>query len=617
MSLLPTVRCLSLPLILASLQPSIAAQPPSIEGVAPYFGVYFGTFDDGQGRWGMAVSRDGLGHFDLIGRFSATGAVIRSYRYAADVSDGGLLSGGTPDINGRIVDGSVTGDAQLRYSGLTPPGEKHVFKGELDRQQGPGAPYAGYWEWYDGRPDFLLTYVNAIVGPSGKTLVILKTPSLGDEDGMTTIDADGRFALTLSGGTRVAARIDLATSRLEATVMREDALAPLPGRAINLSTLASTDANTWAARGFTIAGGTGKRLLFRAVGSPLAALLGEGNYLANPLIEIWHGAERVAANDDWNANDPELRAAIARVGALPLSPGSKDAAFIATLPPGNYTMTVRPTEQGESGTVLSEIFDLDPDSGSFLNLTVQAKTGPGSPGFISGFVIAGDRPRSVLIRAVGPKLSSLIPGYPDAMADPQLEVRAARGGLVAANDNWSSPDGRLLAAARVAGTFPLDAGSKDAALLMTLEPGAYTATVRSANGAGGTVLLEIYDSEGPPPLTKARLVVDAFSVTMSPAYGDVISYVPRVHLIETGGVSAATVVNVSFDLGLAAGGIQLWAPGKTVPAGGNRELVDISGGESDFDMYSRAVTESASITIYYRDSNGAYDTISASTRVTR
>ena len=45
-----------------------------------------------------------------------------------------------------------------------------------------------------------------------------------------------------------------------------------------------------------------------------------------------------------------------------------------------------------------------------------------------------------------------------------------------------------------AGMGALTAGSKDAALLVTLEPGIYTAQVEGAAGTTGVALVEIYEA---------------------------------------------------------------------------------------------------------------------------
>jgi hypothetical protein len=106
-----------------------------------------------------------------------------------------------------------------------------------------------------------------------------------------------------------------------------------------------------------------------------------------------------------------------------------------------------------------------------------------------GFVIGGTSPRRVLIRAIGPGLVAF--GVSGTLPNPTLAV--FNGALqVAANNGWGG--GAELNGTFVAvGAFGLASASKDAALLLTLSPGAYTATIRGATAnETGEVLLEVY-----------------------------------------------------------------------------------------------------------------------------
>lgn len=618
------VRRLALIAILATTKTGLVAQDSSVAGVSPYVGVYFGTFDGGRGRWGMAVSWAGEGHFDFVGRFANYGPAIRSYPYASEVFDEGSFRCDAPIVRGSITEGRVTGEAALRYSVNTPAGASHIVEGQIDRTEGTGVAYAGYWQWSDGRVFPLATTLDVIVGPSGTTFVVVKTPSRGDEDGMTVIAADGTLDLALPSGTRVSARVDPNTGKLLATVSLDGAPTPADaavrtGKVVNFSTLAAIGANQQFTHGFTIAGGTGKRVLFRAVGSPLATILGRGAYLANPILSLLQGSARIAVNDDWNSDDPALRRAFAETGAWPLPDGSKDAALIARLPPGNYVMVASSAERGASGTALAEIFDLEPDNGSLLNLSTQGSIGAGSGELVSGFVIAGEQPRSVLIRAVGPKLADFGAYSGTPLADPQLKVRTSAGVTVAANDNWSSFDPALLAATQQAGTLYLDAGSKDAALLVTLAPGAYTATVSSADGGSGLVMVEIFDAEPPPPPPKASLAVEAFTIA-GEQIGNQFSYRARLRLRETSGASAVTVTLVSLKLEdwSAPYRIPPFAPplDKTIAAGTARELIEEDVyGDPEIEWSASEAWTIVSATITYRDSAGNEHSISTLTQV--
>jgi len=111
----------------------------------------------------------------------------------------------------------------------------------------------------------------------------------------------------------------------------------------------------------------------------------------------------------------------------------------------------------------------------------------------------------VLVRGIGPGLTAF--GIANALADPFLTVFDSTGKVLAQNDNWGTPvavfAGQVVAAAAditaadlATGAFALTAGSKDAALIVTLPPGAYTAQVTGVGGVTGTALVEIYEVPG-------------------------------------------------------------------------------------------------------------------------
>jgi len=108
---------------------------------------------------------------------------------------------------------------------------------------------------------------------------------------------------------------------------------------------------------------------------------------------------------------------------------------------------------------------------------------------VAGFVVTGQAPKQILIRGIGPGLAGF--GVRDALAQPVLTLRDSTGRIVAENDGWrNQPD--ISAAGDRVGAFKLGNGSRDAALLVSLAPGAYTAQV-TANG-NGLVLVEVYDT---------------------------------------------------------------------------------------------------------------------------
>jgi hypothetical protein len=77
--------------------------------------------------------------------------------------------------------------------------------------------------------------------------------------------------------------------------------------------------------------------------------------MSNPALAVFHGPAVVASNDDWG-DDAALVAAFARVGAFPLSGGSRDAAVLLRLPPGPHTVQVRGAPGTTTGEVLVEVY---------------------------------------------------------------------------------------------------------------------------------------------------------------------------------------------------------------------------------------------------------------------
>lgn len=252
--------------------------------------------------------------------------------------------------------------------------------------------------------------------------------------------------------------------------------------------------------GFVVDGGT-LPVLLRGVGPSLAPL-GILGPLSDPFLTARASGSDLllAENDNWMTVDsphpppPLLATLMNRVGAFPLSSGY-EAALLLQCNPGGVTATLRHAKNG-MGTGLVEIYDARDaaEGGSLRNFSARGDT---SEGLIAGFVIHGPDPCRVLIRSVGPSLSLL--GVEKALADPCLRVyRSGSSAPVAANDDWcrdADPSVARATAVRV-GAFPISEASLDAALVLTLLPGAYTVTVEStnANSPSGIALLEIYDA---------------------------------------------------------------------------------------------------------------------------
>ena len=127
-----------------------------------------------------------------------------------------------------------------------------------------------------------------------------------------------------------------------------------------------------------------------------------------------------------------------------------------------------------------------------VNVSTLTRVGTGADVLTAGFVVSGTAPKQVVIRAVGPTLGAAPFNVPGVLANPQLTVFGPNSSTVvaASNDDWSAANAANFTAV---GAFALQAGSRDAAIVATLQPGSYTAQVSGVGDTTGTALVEVYE----------------------------------------------------------------------------------------------------------------------------
>jgi hypothetical protein len=235
--------------------------------------------------------------------------------------------------------------------------------------------------------------------------------------------------------------------------------------------------------GFIVSGDTDKTVLLRAIG-PSLVNAGVKGALADPLLELYaSGGTMVAQNDNWTSLPPESVPS----GFEPTDPN--ESLITATLPPGTYTAVLRGVD-GDTGVALCEIYDLAPDSSSVRNISTRGLVGTGDDVLIGGFIIGGEDPTQVMVRAIGPSLTGF--GVAGALPDPILELHTSDGSLIYEDDDWRSDQEQQILAF---GLAPAD--DREAAIIATLPPGNYTAIIRGRGNSTGVALVEIYNLEDP------------------------------------------------------------------------------------------------------------------------
>lgn len=259
----------------------------------------------------------------------------------------------------------------------------------------------------------------------------------------------------------------------------EEPVEVVEGRLVNMSvnTFAGLGEESLVA-GFVVEGSTPKSFLIRGIGPELANF-GVTGTLADPELTLIQDGNLIAQNRDWAGEDGR------ELGAFTLSEGSKDSAIWQSLESGVYTVSIAGADL-QTGIGLIEIYDasVDERTSELLNLSARVQINRNRT-VITGFVIEGEAPMTLVIRAIGPGLQPY--GVVNTASDPKLTLYQGQT-AIESNDDWSDADAREL------GAFPLVNGSKDSVLQVTLDPGAYTiwANTTEDSDASGIVLIEVY-----------------------------------------------------------------------------------------------------------------------------
>lgn len=488
------------PVTVRALQPGNELYNPAPELVSRFTvraigqQVYLGTM--GSDTFAVIISADNS-HGTFLTRLAATGeAILANFQLNAD---GTFRAGGTSsfagsaprDVSGTVMNGAVTGL-------VAAPGGQ--FAATIAAPAGSTGSLAGV---YRARvPGSASGDVYIVVGPAGDAFAVAVTP-FGVSSGTGTVSTDGVVNITTSSGS-IVGNVNPTTGTIVGTVRNGPSTTAFAGlsdsteatdRLVNLSSrlrVVDGDASRSVIAGFVVSGNVGRQVLVRAVGPGLSGF-GVQTPLRNPRLQLYRGSTLVAENDDWSDNR-EVSATGDNVGAFRLGAGSRDSALVTTLAAGAYTVIV--TGVSDSGTVLIEVYDADASAPSaarqLVNISTRGFVETEEGSLIAGFVVTGNAPKRVLIRGIGPSLAQF--GVSGVLADP--EVRLYSGGtLVTANDNWETGNNatQLAEAFGLSGAFALPAGSKDAALVVVLAPGAYTVQLNGVNRTTGAALVEVYD----------------------------------------------------------------------------------------------------------------------------
>ncbi len=238
--------------------------------------------------------------------------------------------------------------------------------------------------------------------------------------------------------------------------------------------------------GFIVQGQADEEVVVRGLG-PSLTQKGVIGALTDPTLTLVDAnGTQLAVNDDYASESTQDLQTLTDQGLTPTD--SHESAIVADLPAGTYTAILRGKSDGFG---LVEIYDITSTRvGNFANISTRATVQEGDNGaVIAGFIIQAPAtgvgtPQKVLIRALGPSLTSA--GVSGTLADPTLDLYRGSD-LIMSNDDWQTGDEAGIVSTGIPPTDP-----KESALLMTLDPGTYTAVIRGAGDTTGVSLVEVY-----------------------------------------------------------------------------------------------------------------------------
>jgi hypothetical protein len=260
------------------------------------------------------------------------------------------------------------------------------------------------------------------------------------------------------------------------------------GSAANISTrLPVGTGDNLLITGFIITGpgGSTKKVILRGTG-PSTNVPGA---LANPTLELHDNTGAlIASNDNWKTTvigGIITSDQVADIQASTVAPtNDAESALIGTLPPGSYTAQVRGANN-TTGIGVAEAFDLSLGSAAKLaNVSTRGLVQTGDNLMIAGFIIVNN-PLKVVVRGIGPSLGAF--GVQNPLANPTLELHGANGALILANDDWKTNQQTEITQTGLQPTNDLES-----ALVITLQPGGYTAQLRGASNGIGIGVVEVY-----------------------------------------------------------------------------------------------------------------------------
>jgi outer membrane protein assembly factor BamB len=435
-------------------------------------GTAFSITDKGELRWVFRTPETGenVSSSLALGDGRAYFASYGGFLYALDQGSGAMIWRSSIEAQARSSSAAIASDGSIIVGSYA----NKLFRFSSDGQQ-VGAWSAG--NWFRSSP--ALANGRIYVGNGDGKVYAFDLGGVGPAPANETYP----WPQYRHG----AGHMGRATVEATGQVIPEDP--SNPGRLVNLSVRNRTEFGAGVlTAGFVLEGDSPKELVIRGIG-PTLAYFGVTGSVDSTELKVYTStqtASPLASNAGWTSSSGDGR----ELGAFALTDGSDDSVLRRQFGAGGYTAQVLPATSGTApGNALVEIYDAQIDNLSSRLINLSARTEVGANQAVTvGFVIGGTTSRSLLLRAVGPGLEEF--GLTGVLGNPSITLLRDQD-IESSNDDWGGNVSVRQTAEQV-GAFPLEAASRDAALLATLPPGAYTARVTGEPDQSGVVLVEVY-----------------------------------------------------------------------------------------------------------------------------
>ncbi|MEY2495664.1 MAG: hypothetical protein QOJ45_2156 [Verrucomicrobiota bacterium] len=196
-----------------------------------------------------------------------------------------------------------------------------------------------------------------------------------------------------------------------------------------------------------------------AIFTSVKTVAGNGTYTSDPFTGAAPGTYSFVARYSGDANNSPVSTVCAAASQT----------FTVNQPSPSPTPTATPTPAQS------------------LNISTRVRTELGDKAMIGGFIITGNASKSVVIRGLGPSLASF--NLSDLLLNPQLELRGSSNNLIFLNRDWKDNQRSL-----IEGTNFEPKDDRESVIVISLNPGAYTAILTGELGTTGIGLVEVYDT---------------------------------------------------------------------------------------------------------------------------